>query len=831
MTRREPRETPLSHRTGITAEMRQLWSIRLGLISLLVGVSLLVAWLTNPAIGGQSLPQGEDQIGKVATTDIRAPVSFTVPDEEATERKRKEAEDSIRSVYDFESELGQQRIRRLREAFGVMTAAINEPGSGDAQAPAEGEEQPKAPETKPLPGGERNPPPAARTDEQLRERLMQHRSEFVRLLQMTVTEDDFRVLVEDAFSPRTLDALVLLLDRTMQHMIVASRELLSAYRNLGITVRRLKNGVVSEEESVSSFTKILDLEEARLRLEQTAAMELGDLPKGLRRTVLRLAESQLASNLTFNREVTEKRKSLARLSVQPLVIRIQKGAMIIRDGDVIERRHIMVFRQMQNLTEQRQATERLLGTALLVAALLLVVLRFARHGLPAFSFLPRNLLFLGGVLLMLVVTVKIGHWVLGAVWERFQAFPLDSMELAIPFAAGAMLVRFVLSLEAALMFSLVASPLCGLLMQNGLAGSLFCLAGSLVAIWSVASARQRASLFRAGAMTGLANVVFALVLAIMAGFWFDVRLVFDTLFAFSGGILSAMVVMTSAPLAEAIFGYTTDVKLMELANLNHPLLKDLIVQAPGSYHHSIIVGSLVEAAAEAIHCNPLQARVMAYYHDIGKIKNPQYFSENQRDGSNPHDKLKASLSATILKAHVRDGAELARTNKLGQPIVDAISQHHGRSLMKFFYQRAKEQDPGSPVNEEDFRYPGPKPQSREVALVMLADSVEAAARSVSDPSPARLQGLVQNMINRVFADGQMDECDLTLKDLHEIARAFNRVLVGIYHRRPDYPEAAVKERETPEKRARSVNDRPARREGEKESGAEAPEEDLKRLGM
>jgi putative nucleotidyltransferase with HDIG domain len=804
---------PLPANTGGRGRRRRLAAA--GLLLLLLVLSALVAWLANPMLGGQQMPLADEDVGKVISSDIRAPISFTVPDEEATERKRREAEEGVRSVYDFESELGQQRAARVGEAFRLMAGVMQQKGASDAGEGA-----------RPAGKSSRGSGEEAAQDS-LKEEVFQKRSEFMRLMQVAVPEEDFEILLKDGFSDRARDAIALLVERTLQHMVISSRELLNADRQLGIVVRRLRSGLSVGEEVLYSFDKILDLDDARMRLQQTAAMELTDLPKDLRRVTSRLAGYLVSPNLVFNREETEARRRAARAAVGPLEIRIQKGAMIIRDGDVIEARHIKIFREIARLTRETQAFGRLFGTALLVAAWVLVVLLFSRQGMSRQVFQTRQLLFLSTVLMLLVLTVKVGHWVFSAVWERFQLFPLESLELSIPYAAGAMLVRFVLSYEAALLFTLVTSPICGLLMPAGLSGALFCLAGSLLAIWSVGSARQRAALFRAGAVTGAVNAVFGLLMAIMAGPGLEARFFYDPLFAFLGGIFSAMVVMSSAPLAEAVFGYTTDVKLMELANLNHPLLKDLIVQAPGSYHHSIIVGSLVEAAAEAIGCNPLLARVMAYYHDIGKTRNPQYFSENQRDGNNPHDRLKASLSATILKAHVRDGAELARINRLGRPIVDAIVQHHGRSLIKFFYQKAQEQDPAGPINEEDFRYPGPKPQTREVALVMLADCVEAAARSVGDPTPARLQGLVQNMINRLFADGQLDECSLTLQDLHEIARSFILVLNGIYHRRPDYPQAAVKERPVGEKRKAT--------EGKRRPPAEFEEngngEDLKRLGL
>lgn len=804
--------------TGKLVVRRKL--VRLGLLALLLAQGVAVAVLTNPASLGTDLPLSEDFIGKVATSDIRAPISFTVPDTEATERKRREAAAAVRSVYDFEGQMGRDLVGRLREAFGLMQAVVQQ-----YQQEHQGSKNGPGDLARGLPQREED---LVRQVESLQARLQAHKNEFQRLLQVVVKEADFQQLVAERFSTRVLDALVLLLKRTMRHMIVQSRELMETERAQGVTVRILESGVPAKETVIRSFNRVLDVEQAHLRIRQTATLELADMSRNLRRTVVHLAESLVGPNMTFNREETTKRRQQAREAVQTLEIRIQKGTKILRDGDLIRAWHVRVLQHMQKLTELHNVSEKTLGTLVLVVALLVALLWFALRSLSAFQVSERDLFFLGSVLLVFVVTIKIWHWVFGAVWERFQVFPLESLTFAIPFAAGAMLVRFVLNMETALVFSVAASALAGLAMDNSLGISIFCLASSLVASWSVASARQRSSLFRAGANTGLANVAFALALDLFAGNFLQLKTLFDVLFGFSGGILVAMIVMSSTPVVEMIFGYTTDIKLLELANLNHPLLKDLIVQAPGSYHHSIIVGSLVEAAAETINCNPLLARVMAYYHDIGKIKNPHYFSENQRDSNNPHDKLKPSLSATILKAHVKDGAELARQKKLGQPILDAILQHHGTSLIKFFYQKAKElQDPANPVKEEEFRYPGPRPQSPEVALVMLADSVEAAAKSISDPSPARLQGLVQTMINRIFADGQLDESDLTLKDLHEIARSFNRVLAGIYHRRPDYPQAAVKERESSERGKPEAR----KNSGEKPPDNEQSGEDLKRLGM
>ena len=235
-------------------------------------------------------------------------------------------------------------------------------------------------------------------------------------------------------------------------------------------------------------------------------------------------------------------------------------------------------------------------------------------------------------------------------------------------------------------------------------------------------------------------------------------------------------------------GLTTNLKLMELGNLNRPILRDLMLAAPGTYHHSVVVGSMVEAAAEAIGANPHLARVGAYYHDIGKIKKPLYFIENQT-GENKHETLTPTMSALVLTGHVKEGVDLAREHKLPKQVVDIVEQHHGTSLMSYFFHKAKESlgKSGQLVNEGDFRYPGPKPVSKEAGLVMLADICEAATRTLTDPTPLKIRELGRTLVNRVFDDGQLDSSDLILRDVTETIRVFTNILVGIYHHRIAYP--------------------------------------------
>jgi len=242
---------------------------------------------------------------------------------------------------------------------------------------------------------------------------------------------------------------------------------------------------------------------------------------------------------------------------------------------------------------------------------------------------------------------------------------------------------------------------------------------------------------------------------------------------------------------EHMFQSMTDIKLLELSNMNLPLLKELAVAAPGTYHHSVVVGTLAEKAAEAIGVNPLFARVAAYYHDIGKLRQPQYFVENQKDGRNPHDKLSPNMSALILVSHVKDGIGYAEEHGLPRPLIDMIQQHHGTRSIKYFYEKAKQaaEDGSREIDEGEFRYPGPRPQSKEAAILMVADSVEAISRTLSDTSPTRLRAMIRRTIQDVVDDDQLAECTLTFEDLSKMSDAFLYVLAGMHHQRIEYPDA------------------------------------------
>jgi len=376
--------------------------------------------------------------------------------------------------------------------------------------------------------------------------------------------------------------------------------------------------------------------------------------------------------------------------------------------------------------------------------------------------------------------------------DNLQGVGARTGYFAIPIAAGSMLATLLFDIHIGIVCSFITSVFAGILVGGESLFFIYSFVGSMIAAFSVVRCTQRSALLKAGLFVSLANMATVAVIDLYKHSLFTSTGVYDIVAGSIGGILTAVLVSGMLPLLESVFKVVTDISLLEYSDLNRPLLKSLMVSSPGTYHHSIVIGSLAEAAAESVGVNPLMARVAAYYHDIGKIKKPEYFIENQAKGENRHDRLTPSMSCLIIASHVKDGLDLAREYKLPPQISDIIQQHHGSSLMSYFYEKAKaaSEDP-TQVREEEFRYPGPKPQTKVAAIVMLSDAVEAASRVLDNPTPQRIAALVDKIIARFFEDGQLSECDLTLRDLTEISRSLNVLLAGIYHYRIDYPGMGI----------------------------------------
>lgn len=355
----------------------------------------------------------------------------------------------------------------------------------------------------------------------------------------------------------------------------------------------------------------------------------------------------------------------------------------------------------------------------------------------------------------------------------------------IPFSFIPMLSMLLFgSLEVTLLITLATAISTATVSQYPLQLILLFLTSGILSAILVRGARKRNTIILAGIITGAAQLFVLIISESFSG-----GISWSAFYFILNGFVSSIIVLGILPIFEYLFGTLTNIRLLELADFHHPLLELLIQEAPGTFHHSLIVGNLSETAAKAIGANALLSRVGAYYHDIGKLKKPEYFSENQNKENNKHDTLSPEMSKLVIMNHVKEGSDLAKKHRLNPLLIDFIEQHHGNSLVYYFYRRALESPKeDQEVKEEGFRYPGPKPDSKETAIVLLADSVEAATRSLKEPNPTKIEDLVHKVINNKFIDGQLDECDLTLKDLEKISAVFIRLLCGIYHSRTSYPE-------------------------------------------
>jgi putative nucleotidyltransferase with HDIG domain len=727
--------------------------------------------------------------GDIATRDLKAPRDLLIPDLRLTEKKRVEAERSVLPLYDYDPRTGQNIAARLRNALTLLNSET-----------------------------------AAATDE---EELRQQLSE---ALGTPLTKEEFGALRKTLPPDFNADILLPLIQIQLKPKIVGNLRLFLGESGQGIVVRNL---ISDEETIILERPEVIDLNEALQRVIKGMRAREG-VPAGLVDTLTPVLSRLLTPNLTFNKNETEARKRQEREDVKPVLYQIKKGEMLVREGERISEEQIEKIASFRSVTSDYSMFYISIGLFLCIYVLFRTSHLYGLRNIRKYAPKNKDLLFLIVIFGCLFPATKLAIFISGALESAFPQIDSFGYYYLFPFAAGAILVRIVLNSEIALVFAVICSLLFGALFGNSQFITFYALVGSLTGAHYVRQCEQRSYLYLAGLRLSLVNVVMAVGIYLMTNKDVTLQLLYQVGFAAASGILCAVIVTGTIPLAEALFGYSTNIKLLELANMNNPLLRDLMVQAPGTYHHSVIVGNLAEAAAEAIHANPLIARVGAYYHDIGKIRKPLYFIENADPQENRHDKLSPSMSALILMAHVKDGVEMARAARLGEPIEEIIRQHHGTSLIKFFYDKAKKKEEGEyQVDERDYRYPGPRPQSREAALILLADAVEAASRTLVDPTPARIKGMVQKLINNIFIDGQLDNCELTLKDLHLIARSFNLILTGMFHQRIDYPEPVFKEKEGGKsKNGDNPNREPAKKSKDKPAEDEkGGHQDIRRLGM
>lgn len=500
-----------------------------------------------------------------------------------------------------------------------------------------------------------------------------------------------------------------------------------------------------------------------------------------------IAFTVIRPNMVYDKEATEKLQEEAIEVIEP--VKIAKNQIIIEKGTVITEEHRELLKDLGLLVQDKGANVNLLIGTIFLAATLVGVLVFSIYYFHKSIF--ENNIYLTLLILVILSTLII-------------SFSIKSISnYLIPIAAGSMLISILVNPSIALISSFIMSIAIGIMLGNDFSIALAALFGAITGVFCTAKVSQRSDLTKAGGVIGIINIFIIFGLELLKN-----NNLIDILkqvpWGIVNGVLSSVLAIGTLPFLENAFKITTSIKLLELSNPNQPLLRKLMLDAPGTYHHSIIVGNLAEAAAEAIGADPLLARVGASYHDVGKLKRPYFFIENQLATDNPHDKLNPTLSALIITSHVKDGLEIAREYNLPKCISDFIVQHHGKTLLSFFYNKAAKLSDEKP-SETRFRYEGPKPQTNEIAIVMLADSCEAAVRSMAKPTPGKIEGTVRQIIKDKLSDDQLDESNLTLKDLDKIAGAFSKVLTGIFHTRIEYPDRLKELERKDEKNARSNN--------------------------
>lgn len=481
-------------------------------------------------------------------------------------------------------------------------------------------------------------------------------------------------------------------------------------------------------------------------------------------------------------ETTAEKKSEILATVEPEKIVVQKGELIVRKGEILTERQSSILNQL-GYSQSVSPALVVLGLGILIAILMVIVRGFLLYFTPKVYHEEKQI-----VLLMLLTAATL------LLYDLFLSLSLspvaeraEQVGYLLPVAMGTMLITILLDVRLGVLIDLVLAIFAGLYTEST-AFAAVALIGGLVGCFGVSALGQRSDISRAAFSISIINACVIIALGMIESQSPDV-ICFGVLFGVCNGLISSIFTMGVLPYLENAFGITTSIKLLELANPSQPLLKKLLTEAPGTYHHCIMVGNLGEAAAEAIGANGLVVRLGAYYHDIGKLKRPYFFAENQFSGNNPHDNITPQLSTLIITSHVKDGIEMAKEAKLPPVIIQMIAQHHGDSLVSFFYYKAKDADPE--VKERDFRYEQSKPQTKEAAILMMADTVEAAVRSKKNATPGQIEGFIRTLIKGKLNDGQFDECELTFRDLDQIATAFTRVINGIYHKRIEYPAQAT----------------------------------------
>lgn len=541
-------------------------------------------------------------------------------------------------------------------------------------------------------------------------------------------------------------------------------------------------------------TRMQSLSAARQELE----LEILNLPnwsQEQKSTLVAAILPLIRPNVVLDQTATATSREAEANKIPPVTVSLKRNQVIAREGDTVTPAMLAQLSAMKTTGHAGRPWHNLLGLLMIVFAVYWVVWKFTEQRSTASALSlskTRAFALVGSAIVVEIALMRIGFTLSDSVANGMKTAPFNDPTLwnfAIPFAAASLLVVLLVDTQLAFLTGIITALFAGMLAPTGIQQSLYAMISCAAAVYGIGRYRERQSVTLAGLFVGVVNAAMALALIAYSEQSFTPKtILLATGCGLVGGLLTAIFAAGGLPVNESLFGILTDVKLLELSNADLPVLGQLALRAPGTNQHSHAVGQLAEDACRAVNANPLLARIGALYHDIGKVAAPEYFVENQQ-GENPHDHMRPSQSARIITSHVTYGIKLAKEINLPKKIADFIPQHHGTRTLHFFLRKAQSQaKPGEVINEKDFRYPGPKPQFKEAAIMMLADSCEAAARSLARPDPENIRLIVVKIVDAVISDGQLDECDLTLQEITTIREAMISALTAIYHARIDYPD-------------------------------------------
>jgi len=739
------------------------------------------------------------QIGDVAQRDIKAPKNFFIEDKEVTEARKNQVKDSVKTVYDFDSKLLTNISSNIKASMEFARQLFTKPKDTKAPDPSF-------------------------------DIVLATKPEFEKKLGIKISDGAYNILYKNKFSKDIANKINAIVDKILSNGIVANKEILLAEEGKGISLRTIES---HEERDVKTLKAVYgpDQAKAMVRIEGQPLLKKDNY--NLSNLIVDICQQLLQPNITLNKNETEKRILEAQSKIKPILYQIKAGEMIVREGERVDKIMLIKLNTLKEKVEEKNIYMSVTGTAMITCLLLLVgYYLFLKDHKRLKKDHNKHMVFLALGIILYLSFAKIAIYIARSfhpemIWDVASI----SFYMVVPVPAAAMICCLFLGFDIAVFFTLVLTILSSLAFGGSFLVFIFFFLSSITAAYWIKERQERKNFIVAGFKLAIFNAILAIALGFYSFSQPDpVIMAKEVFLAFCGGIFAATLTIGFTPLIEILFNYTTAARLQEFSSLDQPLIKKLMIEAPGTYNHSVIVATLAEAAASAIAANSLQAKVMGYYHDIGKLDKTMYFIENQADGKNRHDKLSPSMSALILIQHVKKGVEMAKAYRLGNEIIEGIVQHHGTSLIKYFYNKSLNSGNDN-VNEADFRYPGPKPQTRETGIVMLADVAEAAVRALERPTPARIKGRVKELINDIFADGQLEECELTLKDLHQIAKSFNNILTSIYHNRIEYPEKIQEKKKEKNGRTKDFDRQSAKNENSNTSPGQKDRTNLKRLGL